>query len=139
MTETKTQIIDDIEFRTTQLPAMRAYPLLLRLAKVAGPALSALSAAGAEADVATHLSDALGTVDPDAATALSVDLLRSTRAILDGKPVDLSSEAGINKVFTGRLPTMFKVLAFVVQENFAGFLDGSALASVTPVNPTAME
>ena len=128
MITTTPKVIDGIEFRTTQIPAMRAYPLFIRLVKVVGPALASLQGVSMDADVSSLgplLGSAVGGLEPDEATRLMIDMFASTRAVIDTKIIDLNSEAGINKVFTGRLPTMFKVLGFVAQENFSGFFPGS--------------
>lgn len=138
MIATQNKIIDDVEFRTTQLPAMRAYPLFIRLGKVLGPVLTSLQGVSLSADVSSLgpiLAPAFSAIDPDEATRLMTDLLVSTRAVIEGKVIELSSEAGINKVFTGRLPLLFKVLGFAAQENFAGFLSGSGSAPTAPEAP----
>ena len=140
MIETRTKTIDGTEFRTTQLPAMRAYPMFIRLGKIIGPILGSLQGVSLHTEL-SELGSALGpafsAIDPDEATRLMVDMFVSTRALVDGKVLDLSSEASINRVFTGRLPLMFKVLAFVVQENFADFFAGSGSAPTAPEAPAA--
>ena len=143
MIETQSKTINGIEFRTNQFAALRATPLLIRLVKAVGPALAALrgmmQAEVSIAGLGPALGDALGALDPDDATRLIQDLLKSTKAIVDDKVVELNSENAINKVFSGKdsLQTMFEVVGFVVEVNFSGFFAGGSEPAAAP-SPTPL-
>lgn len=125
--------IDGIKFATTQYGAMRGLELLGRLAKTVGPALGALSSADMSPDLerfAPVIAIALRDLQPSELTALTVDILSGTSAtITDGdkmRRVDLMSRESLDKVFNGRLMTMFKVLLHALKVNYSDFGFGSA-------------
>jgi hypothetical protein len=140
MLKQDTQEIDGLKFTCTQFPAMRGFTLLGRLIKTIGPAISVLSSADAEADIrdlAPLIAVALKDLDPDAATALAADVLAGTSVIMD-KHVPLDTRANIDMVFSGKLGTMFKVLAFAVKLNYEDFFGGIApSAEALPATPQA--
>jgi hypothetical protein len=139
MITTQSTTIDGVEFRTTQFSALKAFPLMIRLAKAVGPALASLQGVDGNTDVSTlgaQLGEALAGLDPDSATQLVVDLLASTRAIVGGKVKELGNESAINETFTGRMPIMFKVIGYVVQENFRDFIGGSGSEPTAPPQTT---
>lgn len=144
MLKQETQTIDGLSFTTTQFPAMRAFTLFSKLVKTIGPAITVLSGANPESDVAElapSIATALKDVDPDAMTILAAEVLSSTSAVMTGPSgaaqVPLNSVDGINLVFMGRLMTMFKVLAFAVKVNYGDFFGGSASAAPLPQTPSA--
>lgn len=136
MLKTETKTIDDLTVETTQFPAMRAFTLLGKLVKVAGPALGALSGVDASTDLTTLgpvIASALSDLDPDAATTLALEVLASTVAKLETptgiRNVALNSRENIDLVFSSRLRTMFQVLGFAISVNYRDFIPGSAPAA----------
>lgn len=144
MTKTETKKLGELEFKTTQLPAMRAFALLTKLAKVVGPALGALSKLDpdTELDLAgSGLISALQTLDTKEAESLVLDVLSGTEAIVPdatgGRAIPLSKQANIDLIFTGKLKLMFQVVGFALQVNFRDFSEGSDPAAPQPQAPSA--
>ncbi len=133
--------LEGIRFSTQQFMAMRSFSLLARLTKTVGPALGALmklNPASQLEDVGSELAAAFSTLDPDEATKLVPEILAMTSALIDGKQSLLNSTSAIDNVFSGRLKTMFQVLAFVLKCNYADFMPGSsAPASAALPSPNA--
>lgn len=125
--------LDGIRFGTTQYPAMRGLELMGRLAQTIGPALGALSMSDMETELdkfAPVIAVALRDLKPAELTSLAVDILSGTTAtITEGnavKRVDLMSREALDRVFSGRLMTMFKVVLHALKVNYADFGFGSA-------------
>lgn len=107
------ETFDGLECQTVQLPAMYALELMPRMARLSaalegtGPAL-----AGAE------LSGAL------------CALFKQTSVMIEDpkglRRVELTDKAKLDMVFTGRLPTLFKVSKWVQEINYAGFTPGDS-------------
>lgn len=112
---------------------MHALEVLASLVKVAGPALSVLSAAGSDTElsaIAPQLGAALAGLKPAEASDLVCKLLSGTRAFVKDKAgasrlVELNSQDKINTVFSGRLKVMFQVVAHAIRTNFGDFAQGS--------------
>lgn len=111
---------------TTQFQPMKAYGLIARLGKVAGPALAELGgvdlANGLQSDMASigpAVSKLLAGVAED--IPLALELLKNSAVIVDGKDIALLDSAKVNKAFAGNLPAMFATLKFVLEVNFADF------------------
>ncbi|MGN6103659.1 MAG: phage tail assembly chaperone [Kofleriaceae bacterium] len=124
-------VIDGMTFTTTQFPAVPAFTLFARLTKSVGPALGVVFSADPKSEIAAlapALSSTLQNLDPDVVTALAIDVLKSTSVIVntDGgaKNLTLNSHENINLAFMGRLPTMFRAIAFAVRVNFGDFFVG---------------
>lgn len=137
--QTKNVEIDDIEFQTTQFPAMRAFEILASLIKVAGPVLTLIANADQTADLSTlapQLSGALSGLKPSEAADLLKSMFSSTRAIVrDGgklKIVELNSEERINSVFSGKLMMMFQVFGHALRTNYGDFSVGSDQTAPDP-------
>ena len=131
--KTESITLDEVIFETTQFPAMRSYALLIRLTKVLGPALSALTGI----DPGTRLEDlgpvlglALGDLAPAEAQSLLLEVLASTTAqVVEAsgpRLVRLGTPVTIDTVFSGRLPIMFRVLAHALKVNYSSFFEGGA-------------
>lgn len=128
--------IDGIKFSTTQYGAMRGLELLGKLAKTVGPAMGALSSAETGTDIekfAPVIAVALRDLQPNELVSLSVDILSGTSATITDnntmRRVDLVNRDALDKVFSGRLTTMFKVLLHALKVNFSDFGFGSAAPS----------
>lgn len=144
MTKTETKKLGDLDFKTTQLPAMKAFALLAKLARVVGPAISALSGLDpdTELDLAgSGLISALKSLDPKEAEGLVLDILSGTEVIIPdatgGRALSLAKQANIDLVFTGKLRMLFQVVGFALQVNFGDFSEGSVPAAPLPQAPSA--
>lgn len=128
MVESKSKTIDGISYTVTQFPARRAFAIQARLIKTIGPALGAAVGKGlkGEVDVAGALQKLADNVDPDALVALALELLQSTRA--NGK--ELGSDAAFDAAFSGKLLHLYKVLAYVVEVNFADFFGAGGIGGL---------
>lgn len=137
MLKTESTTVDDIEFKTTQLPAMRAFALLARLVKLIGPAMGALAGMDMAADLTTAapaLAGALSGLDPDEATELARQILVNTTALVRDqggglREVSLNSNESINQIFSGRVRAMLTVLVHAIRVNYQDFSVGSAPAA----------
>ncbi len=134
--------IDGLKFGTQQYAAMRSFELMGKLASTIGPALGALSMADEGTDLdkfAPVLASALRDVDPTKLGGLVIDVLSGTTATIteEGKVarVDLNSTKNVDRVFSGRLMTMFKVLLHALKVNYSDFGFGSETESA-PKTPT---
>jgi len=133
--------IDGLDVTVTQLSAMRALALLPRIGKALAPAVekldpSLLSSKAGDVQllaIVPVLTAFFSALDSAEATDLIRQLNVGTTVAWDGKFVDLNSEAIIDLVFTGRLPTLLKVTAFALEVNFGGFFDGLPASRAAPV------
>lgn len=135
-----------LDVKTTQLPAMRAYKLICRLAKLFGSSLDSLRGVGFKADVKNLLpvlTELFNNLDEDEAEKLALKILAGTLVVGNGKAVGLTSADAIDGVFSGRLLMMLKVMAFALEVNYRDFFrellktaDGlKPPATPTPSNP----
>jgi hypothetical protein len=112
--------------KSTQLPATRAFKLMTRLGKLLGPVLGQLKGVKLGSDTA-NLVPALGALfavlEPDEADALMISILEGT-LVVTNEAITLSSAAAIDKVFSGRLPMLLKVMSVAIEANFADFFRG---------------
>jgi len=120
--------LDGLRFETTQYAAMRSLTLLARLAKSVGPALAAVKSSDLSTDFGV-IAGALAQLEPAEAASLTCELLAGTVAVLsDGARVSLLDQRAIDRIFTGRLMTLFRVLAHAIKVNYADFGLGSPSA-----------
>lgn len=124
--------IDGIRFGTTQYGAMRALELMGKLAQTIGPALGALSAADMTTELekfAPVIGIALRDLKPAELSSLVIDVLSGTTATVteEGKirRSDLMTREQIDRVFSGKLMTMFKAILHALKVNYADFGFGS--------------
>ena len=137
MIKTEEVVIDGIKFSTTQLPAMRAYPLLVRLIKVIGPALGALAQLPKDAELTAALPQLIGamsSLEPAEAEKIATDVLALTTATVPDAAgrlslVTLSTPAAIDSVFTGSVLLLFKVMWHAIRVNFQDFFGGPSLTA----------
>ena len=154
--ETKEKTIGDHAYQVTQLPASKARKLLTRLFKVAGPSVGkALEGLGktlkqtvASKKEGEGLTINLRDLDlsklSDAVTLLAQNVFEEdfeyvvaallegerVRVQIDGKWPVLTLESS-DMLFAGKLDQMFRLIAFALEVNFAGFFGGSGgIASV---------
>lgn len=124
--EPHVETFDGLEFQTIQLPAMTALELMPRMARLSA-ALEG-SATGS-ALTGAELSGAL--------TAL----FKQTSVLIDDpkgrRRIELTDKAKLDQVFTGRLPTLFKVSKWVQEINYAGFTPGDSSDAGDAPSPEA--
>lgn len=128
--------IDGIVFGTTQFGAMRALELMGTLAKTIGPAIGVMSAANPDTpaeQLAPVLASAMANLKPGELGALAMAVLSNTTATgtFDGKMTrkDILTQVDFDKIFSGRLMTMFKAVVHALKVNYGDFGFGSAMAS----------
>lgn len=141
--KTENSTIDGLEVRTTQLPARAASRLLHRLGKGVLPALGALR--GVKIDggsipitaITPVIANALDSMTEDEGDELIAKLFASTSVLVDNKWLPLSAEGMIDRAFSGKLMTMYKVAAAAVKVNFGDFLS-AALGALAASSKTAV-
>lgn len=129
MIKSETREIEDLTVTTQQLPAMRAYSVFARLGKIIGPALAAVQGVSVSnleeldvSEIAPAIGKALEGLAED--EPLVLKLLASTFVVLDGKKIELTGDAQINRAFSGRFKALLLTLKFALEVNFSDFLDG---------------
>ena len=137
--KTETLEADGIRFDTTQFAAFRGLELMGRLVTTIGPALGVLSAADPEASLesmAPVIAGALRGLQPTEVSSLALEILASTSATYqDGstlRRVDILSKEAFDRVFSGRLKTMFKVLIHALKVNYSDFGLGGGVSETPP-------
>lgn len=125
MREAQKKTIDGIEFEVRPLAGMRAVTFLPRLNKVLGPALGALAATKGVAD-SKALQDALSVLGEKLDEKEMEYIARTLLAECTFQPAD-GSAGGVlmprfDQVFAGQPETAFKLLAFALEVNYAGFI-----------------
>ena len=136
--------VDGIVFETTQFPAMRALELMGRLTKVLGPTLGALASADPDAELDSLgpvLAMALKDLEPKELSAIAVELLAGTTALVQGAAgmtlVTLGSRENLDLVFSSRLFALFKVAVHAIKVNYGDFIGGSGLGVPRRQEPSA--
>lgn len=131
MIQSTTKTFGDLAFTTSTFPARRAFKLLARLLKLAGPAIGGLKGVSLQTDledVLPAIGAALSDLDADGVSALALELLSMTQVNMAGTSVDFAREEAVDLVFSGRLRTYVDVLLWVVRWNFQDFLKGAVAA-----------
>jgi len=129
MREAQTREIDGIPFTVQQLPAMRAAKLSHRLGSVVGPAIAKIAAGAAKDELdLSQLGDAVqilfDRLPEKEFEALIKELLETAQVTINGQTAPLMP--AFDAVFTGKISTLFKVLKFSLEVNFADFFDAAA-------------
>lgn len=145
MLNTESRTIDGIQFTATQFPAVRGFTVLGKLVKTVGPALGTLASASGGDDLAAlapQLAGALSGLDPAAAASLMIEVLSCVSAMTTDeqgrmRSAQLDSQAAIDRVFSGKMGTMFKVIGLALQVNYADFMVGSFPTAPGPTAPSA--
>ena len=119
------------EFEVTQFTCMRSVRMMTRLGKMLGPALEKLkgAAAGDQGDALAAIGDLLQTLEEVAVEKLILDLLEVVT--IDGTPL----RPQLDMLFAGKLASLFKLAAFVVQVNYSDFF--GALGDLAKLGPKA--
>lgn len=118
--------IGDDRYETTLFTTSKSIKILRRLVKVIGPSMAALfenkdefglDDTGPITKAVSLLSD---NIDKEDVVTLLQDILSNTTK--NGKPINFDID------FMGQINTLFKVVVFVVKENYGGFFDQNAFA-----------
>jgi hypothetical protein len=107
-----------------QLPAMRAVKLSRRLIQIAAPAVAALKDLSLSADASVlgdAIAGALAEFSEKDLEALIKDLLETATVEQDGKLAKVMPL--FDSLFGGKIFTLYKVLAFALEVNFADFFE----------------
>lgn len=120
--KTVAKTIGDIEFQTTQFPAMRALEVMVSLQRLA-----------TNVNPNMQLSQAAPTImaglDPAGARKMVLDLLQSTTALVKtaqgSRLITLDKQENIDLIFSGKLKVLFEVMAHAIEVNYGDFNDGS--------------
>jgi hypothetical protein len=143
MIKTEEKTIDGVRYQVTQFPAMEALRVQTQLLKVAGPALAAIfsgvrSGDGAKAKMefspiflAAALEKLSDKLNEDELERLVLRLLAGARIMeQNGGPFDgPNGRVLFNMHFAGKLATLWKVIAFVLEVNYQDFFDGLKVAA----------
>lgn len=124
--------IGDIEFQTTQFPAMKALEVMVMLQN-----MSATNNVPSTASLTQATPQLMASMTPQGVRQLVLGLLQSTQAILRvpvARIVTLDKQETIDLVFSGKLKMLFDVMAHAIEVNFGDFSEGSE--SPAPLNPT---
>lgn len=133
-TTQETREIDGITFTVTQMPAMKAVTLLTFIGKRLGPALaravsSAQQALGANMTqedvvvVAEGVGGLLNALEESDAERLLRDMVFDKTVMqFDGKGAHVKRDT-FDALFQGKVGTVYKLIAFAFEVNYADFLD----------------
>lgn len=122
MQRTETRVFDDLAITVQQLPAMRAVKLSRRLIQIAAPAVTALKDLSADASVLGEaISNALAEFSEKDLEALIKDLLETATVEQEGRIAKVMPL--FDELFRGKVFTLYKVLAFALEVNFADFFE----------------
>lgn len=133
--KTLERTIDGMAFTIGQLPAMRAVAVFNRLVSIAGPVVEKVFAGTGVASLKLDLMSldvgkAAGAVGqlfsslPQPEFEKLVKELLATATVQEGDGfTDLGKPGAIDRLFTGQITTLFKVLAAAIEVNFDDFRD----------------
>lgn len=111
--KTVSKTIGDLEFQTTQFPAVKALEIMSSLQKLQS----------------SDMSRAMGNLKPGEAKALFLEVLQCTTTIIETpqgkKLITFDKQESLDRVFSGRLKMMFQVLEHAIEVNYGDFNEGS--------------
>jgi len=110
MIETKEKTIDGANYSVTQLPARRALRLKAKLIKLCGSMFLGRDS--------NSLQAAFQSIDENQFEALCMEMLQGVRK----NGIELTP-ATFDLEFAGDMASVYKLLCFVVEVNYANFLD----------------
>lgn len=140
MIEPKKITVDGLEFNLNPLPALKALKLDKKIIALLLPALSGIKGADLDAEIDLSLvmgaiSESLDKLSDDETEKLFIDLLYGVQYLPSGAGVEDMDGSTVNKVFQGKLMTLYKLAMEVMKYNkFTPFtLAGSGgLSSIIP-------
>jgi hypothetical protein len=139
--------IDGLTVQSTPISYLRASALMARLGHHLAPLLKAItptlakSASAGKASamaallaadldgIADALQSAFATLKSGEVESLMREMLQSTAVIDGGDRCDLKNDAGMNRAFTGRVLTGWKVAGFALKVTFADFFEAASALS----------
>lgn len=137
MIEIKSKEIAGFKYEVTQLGAKKGRAVLIRLAKVIGPAISALvSADDFESAAGPALTNLCSQLNEDDFAYISDTMADCTKLVQiattsDGqKEIKTALSSLFDDHFRGRYLPMMQWLVFTLEVNFLDFLGGQSLASL---------
>lgn len=104
--------------------ALDSLSLLHRLGKLVGPAIGHLQNLDLQGDVsslAAVIQGVFAGATTDEVVKLPALILRRTSITIDGTRHDLTSDAAIDRAFSGKLMLLFQVMAVTLKTNYADF------------------
>ncbi|HEY6018998.1 MAG TPA: hypothetical protein VIY48_03630 [Candidatus Paceibacterota bacterium] len=120
--KTVSKVIGGMEFQTTQFPAVKALEVMSSLQKLQS----------------ADMSKAMSALKPGEAKALFLEVLQCTTTIIETpqgkKLITFDKAESLDRVFSGKLKTMFDVLAHAIEVNYGDFNEGST--DPAPLAPT---
>lgn len=138
------RVIDGLEVSTVQLPAMRAHRLFWRLGKVAPYVLARLDFSKVDlndfATLAPGVLELFGRLSVEESESLIKEILCATTVTVDGKVIALTTTEMVDHVFSGKLGTLYVVVAMAIMVNYGDFIAGAfASRASAPELDTASE
>lgn len=133
--------INGLTFTTQQFPGMHSIEVMVSLVKLLGPTIATLLGPDEKSDIsliAPKLQVALAGVQPSELTKLIATMLTDTTVIVNGKLIQLNSQAQIEKLFGGRIQDIFKLFAHAVGVNYSDFF-AEMLQSAPEAAPATTE
>jgi hypothetical protein len=122
MIEPKRITVDGLEFNLNPLPALKALKLDKKIIALILPALSGAKGVDLDAEIdlsvmMTAISESLDRLSDDDTEKLFVDLLYGVQYLPAGGAVEDITGETINKVFQGKLMTLYKLAMEVMKYN----------------------
>jgi hypothetical protein len=146
--KSETRILDGdppLEVTTTQLPALRAFDLMVVLGRVMGPTLFQAVRLNDEMDV-QELSPLVEGVfarlgNGDGRALIQQILSNTSVKAKDGTAVVLNGPGVIDAVFSGRLPNLMQAVRIALELNYGNFTDiiSAALSIVGKSSSSTMK
>lgn len=128
----ETRQVSGVTLETEQLPPRAALRLLWDIGRSAPFIIARLEGAMKTEDIVNALQETLIRLSSDEFEALYMRALKFTVATLaDGSVLNLSQPEMVDRAFEGNIEGLCNAIAFAVEVNFAGFMNG-ALASWMP-------
>ena len=134
MKENKTKKIDEQDFTFYQLNPFKANRLLIKLVKIAGPALGSLANSkdvkgvqdlmNADIDAKSLLDSICEKLDEDQIELMFKELLSQVHCSGVG---ELSKEANCDAVFKGKISLMYKVVFAALEAQFGDFFGANGV------------
>ena len=132
---------ESYEVLVNKLEPELAYLLVAKLGKVVIPAIVAMKKGGTT-ELMPVVDRLFESLTPELAKQVKNDLFAATTVIRTDREgnqmkFDSGTAAAVNNAFRGQVKTMFEVLRFALEVNFADFFDVRGLAASTQKMPSA--
>ena len=135
--KTESKIIGGLEYKVSQLGAIKGRTAFLRLVKALGPVVGGLVDPKGAPRQSLDLADMFGKLAlTDADLTYFCDIFSEKTFVVKGSQMPRLDNV-FDDHFAGRYLDMVQWLAFCVQVNFADFFGGALIAAVDPASPSA--